>query len=275
MAVTQENRAVSQAVAPIRNDDGRIVGVLIQERDVSDSVNRDKRYRSLAQLAQERKDLLSRMGADSAGAPIMDDASLAVKEIHHRVKNNLQLIARMLSLQARKTRFPEVKNVLRENIGKILGIASIYDVLALEETGTGENRRRIFLRSILQNVCYTVAECLKNESEGISARVEGDDMLVDGDKAVTIALAVNELVTNALKHAFVGRQVGTVVVSVMGGNAYSRITVSDDGIGMPVKASERNSLGINIVRSLVAKLGGKLRVESGENGSRATFDFEH
>ena len=275
-AVTQENRSVLQAVAPIRNPAGRIIGVLIQERDVSDSVKREKRYRGLAKLMDEHRGTLGRMGnGDLAAALVMDEARLVVKEVHHRVKNNLQLIASMLGLQARSTPFLEVKAALRENVEKILGIASIYDVLAVEGTGSDESKKKIFLRPIVVKLCYTISKCLENEEEGVSIEVTDDDVLIDGDKAVFIAMAVNELVINAAKHAFPGGKPGTIIVSLVKGVAYSTVTVSDNGVGMSGNADESDSLGMNIVRALVAKVGGKLHVESDQDGSRVFFDFEN
>lgn len=274
IGVTQENRTVSQAAVPIRNPAGKVVGVLIQERDVSDSVNRDKRYRQLARQSQEQKELLSRLrNRETVFVPEMDDGELAIREIHHRVKNNLQLIASMLNLQARNTPSPEVRKAFRENVGRILSIASIYDELTLREGGEAANGE-IFLLPILEKVCYTVIACSNSDSRTIMANVGGDDIVVDNDKATHIALVVNELVMNAVKHAFAGRDDGLVRVAVARGNTYSTVTVSDNGAGIPDERAEKpEGLGMNIVRSLVAKMGGTLQIASDDGGSRVTFDF--
>lgn len=271
-ALTQENQTVLQAVAPIRGVGGRIVGVLVQEQDVSESVGRDRRYHELARMAEERKRVSGRIGA--AAMPRGVDDGLAVKEVNHRVKNNLQLIASMLGLRARNSSHPEVKAAFEENIGKILAIASIYDVLSHGDAGPEENGDRIFLRPILEKVCYTIGTCLECGTEGITVGVNGGDVLIEADKAVTVALVVNELVANAVKHAFPARRAGAITVSIEAGNAYSSILVADNGVGMPDGMDTAGGVGMNIVHSLVAKLCGKLRVET-NGGSRVMFDFRH
>lgn len=274
-AQTQEDQTVLQAVAPIRNDAGAVIGVLIQERDVSESVRQDRRYRQLARMAEERRSVSGRVNVNATPPAAKDGSdSLAVKEVNHRVKNNLQLIASMLGLQARNSPHPEVKKAFEENIGKILGIASIYDVLTHRETGPGENGKRIFLRPILEKVCYTIGVCLDCGTESVTVNVGGGDVLVDMDKAVTIALVVNELVANAVKHAFPAMGPGAILVSIEAGNAYSSVTVADNGVGMPNGGEATEGVGMTIVRSLVAKLGGKLRIET-NGGSRVIFDFRH
>ncbi len=259
-AVTQENRTVLQAALPLRGEAG-VIGVLIRERDISDSAGREKRYRQLADRAGRREDAPGGAG---------DGGGMAVREIHHRVKNNLQLVASMLGLQARGSANPEVRAALRDTVDKILGIASIHDVLAMEEVAAKEVKKKIFLRSILQKLCYTLGACVQ---DGTAIRLEGDDVAVDGENAVSVAMAVNELIANALKHAFPDGRAGTIVVTLMPGNSYSAIAVSDDGAGASRRAEWGDGLGMNIVRALVAKAGGKLRMETGANGSRALFDF--
>lgn len=272
LGITQENRTVRQSVAPFRNASGAIVGVLIQERDVSEDVKRDRRFEKLAVMAAEQKKTLSRFRAGDA-VFIPDADALAMKEIHHRVKNNLQLVASMLNLQARNTKHPEVRAAFRENVGRIMSIASVYDVLTTESSPGPEAAKKIFLLPLLKKVCYTIGTCSNSEERRIDVDIQGDDIALDSEKATHIALVVNELVMNAVEHAFVGRESGHVRIVVRRGNTYATIAIDDDGTGIPPDSGRGEGLGMNIVRALVAKLGGNLRIESGDTGSRAAFDF--
>jgi Signal transduction histidine kinase len=272
LGVTQEKRSVRQSVVPLRNEAGTVIAVLIQERDVSDDVDRDRRYARLAQVTEEQKEILSRYGSGNT-VYLPEPDALVLKETHHRVKNNLQLIASMLGLQARNSVHTEVRTAFTENIGRILSIASVYDVLSIENHGSDEKKRPVQLIALLEKVCYTVLEYSSSETCRLRAEVSGDDIPLDGDRAVHIALVVNELVTNAVKHAFAERNEGVIQVKVRRGNSYSSIVVEDDGRKYNPPRETDGGLGMHIVRALVTKLGGTLRIESEDNGNRTTFDF--
>lgn len=274
LGLTQENKTVWQVVIPIKNAEDAVIGVLIQEQDISARISRDKKYDELVQLTEKQREKLHRLrDADTAFMPGMDDDRLVMKEIHHRVKNNLQLIASMLNLQARRTEAAEIKGAFRESVNRILSIASIYDVLSLDGGSRGHGGM-VPLLPILRQVCGNVMSGASGGECRIDAKVEGDDIAVDHEKATCIALVVNELVMNAVEHAFTGRSEGTVTVSVKPGNRYASVSVADDGCGFAVDSSGSGSLGMNIVRSLVReKLDGVLHVESGESGSRFNMDF--
>ena len=109
-AVTQEDKTVRQDAAPIRGEGERVIGVLIREQDISQRVTREKKYQELVRERESRTD--SMLGLASAG----DGHAIAMKEIHHRVKNNLQLVASILNIQARKTADPQMKRAYRAGL---------------------------------------------------------------------------------------------------------------------------------------------------------------
>lgn len=277
LGVTQENRTVRQVAIPIKNASDQVIGVLIQEKDISDSLNRERKYDALAKITEEQKELLSRF--DSGGAPhpsTEENSRLVMKEVHHRVKNSLQLVASILNLQSRETPDPAVRTAFKENVGRILGIAAIHDILSLGAVEPDFAGQTLSLLAVLRVICRNVAAYSAGGECAIDIRIGGDDFPVKGDKATHICLVVNELLTNAIKHAFAGRKAGAIDVAVTRGNRYSSISIADDGVGFAAGGKGREGLGMNIVYSLVReKLGGTLRLESGDTGSNTIFDFKN
>ena len=173
--------------------------------------------------------------------------SAMVREMHHRVKNNLQMIAMLLRLQMRDGREVSGREVLTETINRILSIAAVHEILAAEGLGT------VSVREMLDRVVHTVTQTMAPPGFRFDARVSGDDVHLPTQQATSLALVVNELLQNAMEHAFPGRAAGQVVIVLMLGPEALRVEVRDDGVGLPDGfALERSSdLGLEIVRTLV------------------------
>lgn len=254
-ALTQENRTVRQDVVPIRDEEGTVIGVLISERDVSRDVNREKKYRELVRRAEE---------------PVPEPPKAhdpALREIHHRVKNNLQMVASIMNLQSRRTKNEEVRKAFRENTARVLSIAAIHDLL------TRADNEPVALDELFGKLARNLQSIFH---EGCAARitVEGDRVLVSPNRATDIALVVNELVTNSMEHGFADGQDGEIRIITQAGSGFSAVTVRDNGAGFDPAAHRPESLGLSIVTLTVKdKLGGELRLVSDENGTAATFDF--
>jgi len=173
--------------------------------------------------------------------------SAMVREMHHRVKNNLQMIAMLLRLQMRDGREVSGREVLTETINRILSIAAVHEILAAEGLGT------VSVSEMLDRVVHTVTQTMAPPGFALDARVSGDDVHLPTQQATSLALVVNELLQNAMEHAFPGRAKGQVVIVLMLGPDALRVEVRDDGVGLPDGfALERSSdLGLEIVRTLV------------------------
>ena len=194
--------------------------------------------------------------------------SVAVRELNHRVKNNLQIVASLLRLQARRVDNEETKKVLNETISRILSISVTHQLLSQ----TGEDR--VSLMEVLRTVKNNAIQPFLKPELKLNLELQGDDIIVDTDIASSVALTVNELLQNSMRHAFDGRREGTIFIIVERGNAYSKLTVRDDGMGFDTENTRAGSLGLDIVRSVVQdKLHGKLRIRSGESGTSVSFDF--
>ncbi|MBQ4424483.1 MAG: sensor histidine kinase [Lachnospiraceae bacterium] len=261
-AVTQEGRAVRQNVAPVFGEEGRVIAVLIREKDISTDLKQQRKYEELARSYEEQHDPIE--SARAGGAGINE-----LREMHHRVKNDLQLVASILRLQARKAEYSEIRETLEESVGRVLSIAAIHDILTYNPGAAAAVRSR----AIMEKLCESLSALIPPDRE-IRLLSEGDDIELDPDTATTVSMAVTELVTNALIHAFPPGSAGTVLLTVRKGTLFHAVTVADDGIGF--EDAEAEGLGLSIVRSLVRdKLGGKLHISSGDRGTKVSFDFQN
>jgi len=173
--------------------------------------------------------------------------SAMVREMHHRVKNNLQMIAMLLRLQLRDGRDVSGREVLTETINRILSIAAVHEILA------AEGLHQVSVRVMLERVVHTVTQTMAPPGFAFDARIEGDDPNLPSRQATSLALVVNELLQNAMEHAFPGRAGGRVAITLAQSRDAIRVEVQDDGIGLPAGFSLGRSadLGLQIVRTLV------------------------
>ncbi|MGH9188902.1 MAG: sensor histidine kinase [Acidimicrobiales bacterium] len=220
-------------------DHGRVTGAVVLTRDVSDLRRRDR--------------LL-----------ISKDAT--IREIHHRVKNNLQTISSLLRLHGRRLASPEARDALEEAVRRIRSIALVHDTLS---TGSGQE---VDFGQIVRPLVRMVEEGLLSEERPVRLVVEGDAGELRAEVATPLAVVLTELLQNAVQHGFPadgdihrdGREEGRVVVSLDNDGAELVVQVRDDGVGLPEGfAMDDSSLGLTIVRTLVTTdLGGTISMAS-------------
>lgn len=194
-----------------------------------------------------------------------------IKEIHHRVKNNLQTIAALLRLQARRSGSPEVTEMLKESINRIMSIAVIHEFLALDGSSI------VNLRDVAQRIVAEVARSVTDPDKRIRFSLESDDIFLPTQQASSCALIINELLQNAFEHGYEGRSEGQVQVYLRQVDDHNQIEVVDDGHGIrPESGSgQEASLGLQIVRALVRDdLHGQFELRNREGkGARALVNF--
>ena len=192
--------------------------------------------------------------------------SVLVREMHHRVKNNLQTIAMLLRLQARGDRPISGREVLTETVNRILSIATVHELLSVE------GFRMINARQLVERVARSVTATMLDDPARVTVAVEGDDLYLPSQPATSLALAVNELVQNAIEHAF-PQGSGRIAIRLGHRDGQCFIEVEDDGVGMRPAAPGEESLGLQIVRALATEdLHGALTLESGA-GTRVVITF--
>ncbi len=197
--------------------------------------------------------------------------SAMIKEIHHRVKNNLQTIAALLRLQARRTGSPEIGDILKQTINRILSIAVVHEYLSHEEESI------VNLRDMCQRIINEVMQGVVDPEKRVRFSLDGADLLLPTQQATSCALIINELLQNTVKHAFSQRTDGRVDVHLRDDGEQLQIEILDDGAGLSpgfTQKSER-SLGLQIVHTLVREdLKGQFDLQAREGrGVRATVTF--
>ncbi len=203
---------------------------------------------------------------------------LLIKEIHHRVKNNLQIIASLLNLQANRIRQPEARAEFASARDRVRALATLHRYLYSE----GE-LQTLNMRSFLQELCSQLFQAIgEKQGRRIQLHIEAAEIEMATDQAVPLSLIVTEAVSNAVKYAFPGGRSGHVRVSLsqLGsdeGEAMGRLVIQDDGVGIPAGRAEtetgiRDGLGIQLIRGFARQLGARLEVDEGE-GTRYTLTF--
>jgi len=192
-----------------------------------------------------------------------------IREVHHRVKNNLQTIASLLRIQARRAQTGEARRALAEATERVSSMAVVHDMLA------AATEERIDFTEAARTVVDMVRRGLAGESEDVSVTVEGSTGLVPSQVATSLALVVAELVHNAIEHGFAGGRSGSVAVSMRRLPGELVLVVRDDGVGMPegFDPLAASTLGLSIVRTVVEdNLHGTISF-SGGRGTTVTVRF--
>ncbi len=194
------------------------------------------------------------------------EQELAFKEIHHRVKNNLQIIASLLNLQGNRIRLPEAKAEFQSARDRVRALATLHRHLYADA-----GLHTIAMRGFLLELCGQLFQAIgEREGHRIRLDVEAPELQMSSDQAVPVALIVTEAVSNAVKYAFPGARSGTVSVRLctLAGGRIS-LTIEDDGVGIPAGQAEtetgvRDGLGIQLISGFAKQLGASLTVSQGD-----------
>ncbi len=181
-----------------------------------------------------------------------------VREIHHRVKNNLQTIVSLTRVEARRAQSDETKRALDELSNRIFAVAQVHESLSLDHDSA------IQLKDVSKQIAKQVQESLLPRDSKISIEVEGDALRLPPRQATAAALIINELVQNAVEHAFEPDETGYVRIQLEDTPERARVTVVDSGRGLPSDADWRDSpnLGLKIVQNLAQELRGSFEVRN-------------
>lgn len=193
--------------------------------------------------------------------------SVAIREIHHRVKNNLQTVASLLRLQMRLEVPEESKKHFVKSLNRILSIASVYEIIL-----ANSSEDEVDLYSLIQKIGNMHVYNDEQQQKEISIHYEGSRPLISSGKAVSMALVINELIQNCLKHAFQGLSSGHIEVSFKNDEYELEVLVNDNGIGYSEDA--KHSFGLDIVKMMVEHdLGGQFAIMRTEQGTMTSVKF--
>lgn len=197
---------------------------------------------------------------------------LLLREIHHRVKNNLQMINSLLSLQARKTTLPEVVEVMKESRSRLNSIALIHNKLYQQYS-----LNRLNIHEYIEQLGFHLLSIYNVNNNEVDVCVEAQRVSLDIDTAIPVGLVLTELITNSLKYAFVDKSEGKITIAIeQAQNAGYRMVYADDGKGMPAGKSSMtdDTLGFKLIRSLVDQLSGDIDYVYENGWSKFVIHFQ-
>jgi two-component sensor histidine kinase len=205
-------------------------------------------------------DITESKRAEAALRSSLAEKESLLKEVHHRVKNNLQIISSLFHLQDRNVQNPEVHGFLRDTQNRVRSMALLHETLY-----RSGDLAKVRFRHYVKSICALLARSYASDAERIRLQHDIADVTLDMDQAIPAGLIISELVTNAFKHAFLSRSRGEILVEFQTADEHHRILrVSDNGVGLPAETRPQNAetLGLLLVSSLSRQLDGRMSVRS-------------
>lgn len=216
------------------------------------------------------RDITERKREEGEIKSSLREKEILLKEIHHRVKNNLQIISSLLNLQSGHIRDPRALEVFKEGQGRVRSMALIHEKLY-----QSDDLARVDFHEYISNLAAYLFRSYEVNSGAVTLNVEAEDVLLGVDTAIPCGLIINELVSNSLKHAFPAGTGGSINIRLRpAGPERLTLAVSDDGVGLPPGFDARNtpSLGLQLVNTLARQLGGEVEVARGSGAEfKITF----
>ncbi len=196
---------------------------------------------------------------------LLNEKEILLREIHHRVKNNFQVISSLLNLQSKRSSSPELKLILDESRSRITSMAKIHEKLY-----RSDEIEKVSMKEHLRDVVNGLVELYNGRSKLVRFTIDVEDILLPLDKAIPCSLIVNELVSNCLKYAFTDYEESSVSVNLKCFNEAFELSVKDNGKGLPegFSIAGNDTLGLLIVNTLVTQINGEITFE---NNSGASF----
>ncbi len=201
----------------------------------------------------------------------LKEKEVLLKEVHHRVKNNMQVISSILNLQSSYIKDPEAIDMLRESQDRIKSMSFIHESLYQSKDLSHVNFTE-YVRNLVNNLFRTYGINIS----GLKLEYELDEVPLNIDTAIPCGLVINELISNALKYAFKGRDEGKLQVELKKlDDGKLKLMIADDGVGFPddIDYRETDSLGLQLVVTLVGQIKGEIDLDN-SNGSKFTIIFE-
>ena len=222
------------------------------------------------------RDVTRRRQHEAAMSASLHEKEVLLKEIHHRVKNNLQIICSLLNMQADGIGADVCNDTIRaafdETRNRVRSMALIH-----EQLYQTPDLAHIDLGEYLETLASSIKRSASKDGERVAFTLDCQPVALDIDRAVPCGLIVNELVTNAIKYAFPGGQSGAIKLQLRAREQTVILSVSDDGIGMnpDFRWEESDSIGLQLVSALTEQLEGEVALESGASGTIWTIRFKN
>ncbi|WOD37058.1 PAS domain S-box protein [Nodosilinea sp. E11] len=222
-------------------------------------------------LVAVQQDISDRKESQEKLQASLQEKELLLKEIYHRVKNNLQVVYSLLNLQSRNVPDPVALSVLRDSQSRIRAMALVHEKLYKSSDLT-----RIDLADYIHSLAYSLLETYHSSSNHISLHLAIEPYSLDIETALPCGLLLTELMSNSLKYAFPDGRPGEITISSsLGSNQQVYLRVGDNGIGLPSNFDLRrvSSLGLSLVRNLTQQIGGEVAIAPQVGGSAFQIVF--
>ncbi len=200
----------------------------------------------------------------------LSEKEMLLKEIHHRVKNNLQIISGILELQNLNVNDETAKIILKEGQARIQSIALIHKTLY-----QSKNFSKVPFQNYLTELLQAIQATYGNNQSKIEVNINANNIELGINTAIPLSLIINEIVTNCFKHAFIGKENGNITIELSKQSDYFQLIVADDGNGLPAdfNINRLHSVGFDLIKGLSKQLEGNFNFES-ENGTKITIHFK-
>jgi two-component sensor histidine kinase len=201
----------------------------------------------------------------------LKEKDVLLKEIHHRVKNNLQIIISLLNLQSGYIKDEVTLKAVKDGQSRVRSMALVHEKFYQSDTIT-----EIDFAEYIKKLCHYLYQTYGDKTDRIHVDVKGDNINLDMDTAMPCGLLVNEIVSNAYKYAFPGQEKGQIRIELRRTNGKMLLGVYDNGIGLPdnFDFEKSESLGMQLIQALTSQLDGELKV-SYENGTSFEVLFQY
>lgn len=235
----------------MRNSSQGPIPVLCSAAEMHDETGRLEGFVCVASNISRQKETEQRLLAS------LREKELLLKEVHHRVKNNLQVISSLLNLQAQELRDPLMVRFFHESQGRVRSLALIH-----EQLYRSQDLSQIDFAAYVQELVERLAQGTGDIAARIRFQYGLQPSQLPLDLAIPCGMIVNELVSNALEHAFPDGRSGTIRIEFRGDAAGYELTVADDGVGLPegLLAGKPGSLGLKVVQALTRQIRGHLEL---------------
>jgi two-component sensor histidine kinase len=216
------------------------------------------------------RDVTERMRSEQRIIDSLNEKEVLLREIHHRVKNNLQLVSGLLDMTRMRTTDPVTQTILTDMMLKIQTMAQIH-------TRLYESREfgKINIKEQILDQVSALSSVYSPKGHDITCEITSEEIVIPVDQAIPCALVVNEVLSNAYKHAFRDREQGVISVKAEQDNDRVRIEIRDDGVGLPegFDPNLTTSLGMKLIRTLMRQqLKGLFEIRS-HNGTAVVVEF--
>jgi len=244
--------------------------MLIESEGLYDiSKNKEKVFLGSQGIA---RDITQRKIAELKIQNSLKEKEALLKEIHHRVKNNMQVISSLLNLQMRQSKDKNIQNILMESKNRIRSMAMVHETVYNSDIFT-----QIKMKQYIQKIAKNLMQSYLTDYSKIKYIFNLDDISVSLDSSIPLGLILNEIITNSIKHAFTDGQKGEIIIELkQKEKGHARLSIQDNGAGFELEdmmdRKTMKTLGLKLIKTLVNQIKGNVEIISGQ-GTKYLIDF--